>query len=237
MSNKIKNKKLIEIKNIFKQFGDKKVLQDLSLDIFENQNLAILGGNGAGKTVLTEIIVGLNKVEKGTIEYFFDTKNWQNQLGIQFQDATFPKGIKVWEVVRFITGLYSFQENKEKLKELIQTFGIVEFYAKEASSLSGGEKQRLNLLLAIIHNPEVIILDEISTGLDVVLRKRIITYIKKFAIENKSSVILISHDFSEIDYLCDRFVILKNGKIDIDINREEINKQKTNVISFLEKQF
>lgn len=216
----IKDPKLIiKVKNLKKDFKlnngvVKNVLKGIDMEIFSGENIALLGGNGAGKTTFVEILSGLNKPTSGTIEYLYDfKKSFQENLGIQFQDSSYPNAITVKEVLTFIIDIYGSKLNNDELNALIKIFGIDEYYYNKASKLSGGQQQRLNVLLALIHKPAVIILDELSTGLDISIRTRIKNFIKQYAIENNMTVILISHDMSEVQQLCKKMFFLKDGKI------------------------
>lgn len=232
------HKKIIEIKNLSKTFGvnekKKEVLKQISFDINEGENIALLGGNGAGKTTLVEIISGLNKPSSGMINYLFkSTKNYQEKIGIQFQDSTYPPAISVKEVLKFMINIYGSKMNKDELNALIKIFGIEEYYKKRASKLSGGQQQRLNVLLALIHKPKIIFLDELSTGLDISIRTKIKNFIKEYAIENNMTIILVSHDMVEVKQLCKRIIFLKDGKIIVNDLISNILKQHNSVEDFV----
>lgn len=229
---------LINVQNLTKEFGklDKKkvVLNNINFEIREGENVAFLGTNGAGKTTLVEILAGLNKPTSGTVEYKFAyDKTPLEKLGIQFQDSSYPPGITVKEVIKFIIGVYSCKVSEEELEGLINIFGIDIFYKRRASSLSGGQQQRLNALLAIIHKPKVIFLDEISTGLDISIRTRIKDFIKEYAIENGMTIVLVSHDMPEIEYLADRIIVLDKGTIVASIYKDEIMAKYGDVTNFI----
>ena len=123
--------------------------------------------------------------------------------------------------------------NKD-LNKMIKEFGVEKFYNKSASSLSGGQRQRVNLLLAILHKPKIMFLDELSTALDIKLRNSIKTVIKKYAEENHILLVVISHDINEIEYLCDRLIILERGKVVSDVEKSVIMK-KNNLEEYITK--
>ncbi len=223
-----KVKKIIEIKNLNKSFNHQKnhVLKNISVDLYEKENVAILGGNGAGKTTFVEILAGINKPDSGTLKYNFEYKNsFQEKIGIQFQDSSYPKGISVKSVINFILEIFKSKLSKDEINGLINIFGINEFYYKKASSLSGGQSQRLNCLLSIIHKPNFLILDELSTGLDVTIKSKIKNFMKNFCKENNITILLVSHDMEEIQYLADRIIIFKNGEIFVDAKLKNIIKK------------
>lgn len=216
--NNTNNKVLIKVENITKIFGKNFIaLDNISFEVYDGENLAILGGNGAGKTTLVETIAGLNKYSKGTINYYLEQKNhFQEKIGIQFQNSSYPSGISVKRVVKFVMDIYNARLDKKEIIELIDIFGLKEFYNKNASSLSGGQQQRLNALLAILHRPKIMILDELSTGLDILIRNKIKRFIKNYAQKHKITVLIISHDMDEVLFLADRIIILMKGKIIYD---------------------
>lgn len=221
---------ILEVINLNKHFGKNEnkmqALKNVNFKIHQNEHVAILGGNGAGKTTLSEIIAGVNKTDSGQIKYNLgQTKNFKEKIGIQFQDSSYPTGITVKRVVTFIKDVYKSNLSKNDLNALIEIFGIDQFYNKRASSLSGGQQQRLNCLLAIIHNPKLVILDELSTGLDVNIRYRIKTFIKSYAKENDMTILLVSHDMDEVEYIADRIIIMVKGEIFINASKNEIIKK------------
>lgn len=238
IDNNESNKKVIEVKNLVKSFGSgenkKIVLKNISLDIYEGENIALLGGNGAGKTTFVEILAGLNKASSGEIKYLFNyKKNFQEKIGIQFQDSSYPPAISVKEVIKFMINIYGTKMNNDELNALIKIFGVDDYYKKRASKLSGGQQQRLNVLLALLHKPHIIFLDELSTGLDISIRTRIKRFIKDYSIENKMLIILVSHDMGEVQELCDRVIFIKNGNIVENSLIESIIKKHKSVELFV----
>lgn len=217
---------LIEVKDLKKSFDTKHVLRGISLNFHENEKIAILGGNGAGKTTFVEILAGLNKPSSGEIKYNYNyTNSFQEKIGIQFQDSNFPKGINVKDIIDFIYDIFKSELSKDELKALIRIFGVEDIYNKKAASLSGGESQRINCVLSILHKPKFLILDELSTGLDVTIKNKIKKFIKEFANANGMSTLLISHDVEEIKYLAERIIIFKDGEVNVDAKLSDINKK------------
>ncbi|MGL4342982.1 MAG: ATP-binding cassette domain-containing protein [Metamycoplasmataceae bacterium] len=221
--NDIHSEYILEINNINKTFNknkknEVKASKNISFNVRRGHNLAILGGNGAGKTILTEMIIGINKPDSGTFKYnYIFNKSYQEKIGIQFQDSSYPIGIKCRDIVNFFIEIFNLRFKKNELEKLIKEFGLIEFYNKNASSLSGGQQQRLNLLLSVLHKPSLLFLDELSTGLDIKIRNNIKEFIKKYAIENDITIVIVSHDMSEVQYLCEDIVTIKDGEI-IDKN-------------------
>ncbi len=231
---------IIETHNITKKFSVKRkdfiANNDISINFKRGQSVALLGSNGAGKTVFVEMIMGLNKPDDGYFKYNYETKKtYQESLGIQFQDSSYPVGLKCKDIVLFMIDAYNIKMKSEDLEKLIVEFGIKAFYNKSARSLSGGQQQRLNLLLSIIHKPKLVFLDELSTGLDIKIRTSIKKFIKNFAEENNMTIVIISHDMEEVDYLADRIIVLKQGVVVSDKLKTEIKSNYSSIEQYLEQ--
>ncbi|WP_406617459.1 ABC transporter ATP-binding protein [Mycoplasmopsis adleri] len=225
--------KLVSINHLVKEFKAKgkkfKAVNDLNLDIYKGQNVALLGSNGAGKTTTVEMIVGISKPTSGSIEFYFDdgvvSSSAAAKIGIQFQDSSYPQGLTVEDVIKSVNKIYGNITSEEELKKIEKIFGVNEFINNKAASLSGGQHQRLNALLAIINKPELLILDELSTGLDIKIKSRLMYFLKDFIKESNSTLLLVSHDINEIQTLADRIVIMNYGQIVYDRTKEEAIKE------------
>ncbi|QSF13494.1 ABC transporter ATP-binding protein [Mycoplasma sp. Mirounga ES2805-ORL] len=235
-------KKLIELNNLVKEYKIKKqkisVVNNLSFNIYQGQNVALLGGNGAGKTTTVEMIVGILKPTSGKITYNFSDSstatNGSSKIGIQFQDSSYPQGLTVKDVIKSVNKIYGNLTNDREMELLTKIFGIDEFINNKASSLSGGQHQRLNALLAIVNKPELLILDELSTGLDIKIKSRLVNFLKEFIKKTNSTLLLVSHDINEIETLADRIVIIDKGVLIYDNTIEETRKKYGNVSKCLE---
>lgn len=211
----------------FKKKEKIKVVDNLNLEIYKNQNIALLGGNGAGKTTTVEMLIGILKPTSGNIEYYFNdgsnhNESAQTNIGIQFQDSSYPQGLSVNDVIYSMNKIYGNKSSPEELQKLIKIFGVDEFINNKASSLSGGQHQRLNALLAIINKPKLLILDELSTGLDIKIKTRLVSFLNDYIKEIDCTLILISHDINEIEILADRIIIMNKGRIVFDALKTEI---------------
>ena len=219
-------KELLTLRNVTKKFGDKIANDSINLVIGKGERVGIIGANGAGKTTLVEQIIGLSNPTSGSVEYGFNYKRTpQEGMGIQFQESSYPPGITVKDIIEFNLSIYGGSVDIEYVKDIIKVFQMDKFITAKAKSLSGGQQQKLNVLLAVIHKPELIILDEISTGLDILAREEIISYVEKILKDESKTSILISHHMSEIERLCDRVIVLKDGKIFADESIDQV-KQK-----------
>ena len=230
---------LIEAHNISKSFLVKKIKinanDDISINFKTGEPVAILGSNGAGKTTFIEMMIGLNKPDSGYFQYNYKSKvNYQESLGIQFQDSSYPVGLKCKDIILFLKGAYKINITEEELSTLIKEFGVDAFYNKNARSLSGGQQQRLNLLLSIMHKPKLVFLDELSTGLDIKIRTNIKKFIKTFAEEHNMTIVVISHDMAEVDYLAERIIVLQKGKVVVDRQKSDIKNEFEDLEMFLE---
>ena len=217
---------VLRVKNLTKKFGDFVALDNVSFDVKRGERIGLIGGNGAGKTTATEIIAGINKPTSGKLEFGFDfVSNPKEGVGMQFQQSTYPSGLTVKDIISFAKNLRKLDLDQKALKELLDVFQMRDFYNRKVRSLSGGQRQKLNILLSIIHNPKLVILDELSTGLDISARENIIKFTDELLKRNNMSAILISHHMAEIKALCSRIILLDNGKVVDDKSVEEIEKK------------
>ncbi len=229
---------LIQIKDVHKSFGknDKfKVLKGISFDIKKGEQIALIGANGAGKTTLVEIIASLSKASQGEVLYNFGDKGIAESIGMQFQDSEYPKGVIVKKLLNLFIEIYP-SVTEEIADKYIKIFRLEEIMDKEVSVLSGGQKQRVNLFLSVIHHPEFLILDEVSTGLDITTRKEIIEFIKLLIKELNITVLIISHNSDEIEQLAEKIIVLKDGKISLTKSKEEVFKKYKTMNDFLLKE-
>lgn len=229
-------KVILEVNELVKKFGHKVANDHISFKIFKGERVGIIGANGAGKTTLVEQIIGTSKPSSGTITYGFDYKKTpQEKMGMQFQTSSYPEGLSVKDVIDFSLDIYGSNIKQKDLDELLKIFQIYDFYKAKAKGLSGGQQQKLNVLLAIVHNPELVILDEISTGLDILAREEIVGYVDKITRSKKMTTILISHHMSEIETLCDRVIILSQGKIKAEDTIANIKKDHGSLGEFMKQ--
>lgn len=192
---------IIEIRELKKNYGANAVLKGINLTVQRGEILALLGVNGAGKTTTLECIEGLRPYDSGTI--IVDGK-----IGIQLQSSALQAHIKPMEAVKLFAKWNKTSPDGEMLKSL----GIDELSKKKYADLSTGQKRRLHLALALIGNPDIIILDEPTAGLDVEGRVSLHERIRALKAQGKT-IILASHDMAEVEDLCDRIAVLRDDNI------------------------
>lgn len=222
----------IKLKNITKTYGDFNAISNISFNIKKGNIVGIIGANGAGKTTLLEMMMGIRKPTEGTIELLGIDLNKNSieakmNIGVLLQEQCVYKDAKIIELFNFFHDLYTVSL---KVDEVIDIVDLNRYRNIKFKKLSGGLKQRVLLGLAIINNPEIIFLDEPTTGLDPNARRSLWKSILKFKKENKT-VILSSHYMDEVQKYCDEVIIIKNGNIikkDRPINLiNSIGKEKT----------
>lgn len=191
----------IQIDNLIKSYGVNTVIKDISFAVNRGEIFALLGTNGAGKTTTLECIEGIRKYDSGNITV-------KGTVGVQLQSSSLPANIKAIEAYQFFCKWKKVQANLE----LFNIFELAQLKSKQYKEMSTGQKRRLHLALALIGNPNIIFLDEPTAGLDVEGRVSLHTQIRKLKEEGKS-IIMASHDMAEVESLCDRIAILKDGKI------------------------
>ena len=205
---------VISVAHLAKRYGSTVAVNDVSLDVYEGEIFGLIGPNGAGKTTTMECIEGLRKPDSGTISVLGldpqrDASRLRQQIGVQHQEAHLQKRIKVWEAVDLWASLYS---QTVDTNDLLVRLGLQEKRNAWFMTLSGGQKQRLFVALALIHDPEVVFLDELTTGLDPQARRAIWELILGMK-ERGKTVFLTTHLMEEAERLCDRVGIIEHGRL------------------------
>ena len=202
---------LLEVVDLRKRFGDLEAVAGVSFGIRAGTCFGLLGPNGAGKTTTIEIIEGIKRPSSGQILYQGKPRDrhFAEQAGIQFQNTALMDYLTVDDVLDLFACFYPRTVAREELVALCQ---LEEFRQREANKLSGGQKQRLLLALALINDPEIVFLDEPTTGLDPQSRRNFWQLIETIRGRGKT-VILTTHYMDEAEYLCDELVIMDHGRI------------------------
>jgi ABC-2 type transport system ATP-binding protein len=205
---------VISVSNLGKSYGHTVAVDDVSLEVFEGEIFGLIGPNGAGKTTTMECVEGNRVPDKGKISVLGldprrDANALRQRIGVQHQEAHLQKRIKVWEAVDLWRSLYPRVVDTDAL---LAGLGLESKRNAWFMTLSGGQKQRLFIALALIHEPEVVFLDELTTGLDPQARRAIwglVTGIR----ERGTTVFLTTHLMEEAERLCDRVAIIEHGRL------------------------
>ena len=213
---------VIQVLKVRKAYGQTVAVDEVSFEVDDGEIFGLIGPNGAGKTTTMECIEGLRKPDQGTISVLDldpvrDVYKLQNRIGVQLQQAQLQKRIKVWEAVDLWASLY--QKKGTDGEHLLAQLGLSDKRDAWFMNLSGGQKQRLFIALALINDPEVVFLDELTTGLDPQSRRAIWELVRGIR-ERGKTVFLTTHLMDEAERLCDRVAIIEHGRI-IDIDRPE----------------
>jgi ABC-2 type transport system ATP-binding protein len=205
---------VVTVRHLVKRYGRSIAINDVSFAIREGEIFGIIGPNGAGKTTTVECISGLRVPDSGSVSvYGFSPQEDRNRIrefvGVQLQESALPPRLRVGEAVRLFASFYS---NSLDPRELLETLGIEQIENSAFKSLSGGQRQRLSIALALVGNPKIAILDELTTGLDPEARRETWALIERTR-ERGVTVILVTHFMDEAETLCDRLALINHGAI------------------------
>jgi ABC-2 type transport system ATP-binding protein len=204
----------IEVTNLRKRYGDHIAVQDVSFTVEAGEIFGIVGPNGAGKTTTVECVEGLRTADAGTVRVLGldprrDRSALRPRMGIQLQSSQLPDRLKVWEALDLYS---SFYPNPTDWKRLMAEVGLADKRNTVFSKLSGGQKQRLSIALALIGNPRIAMLDELTTGLDPQARRDTWDLIRQVR-DRGVTVVLVTHFMDEAERLCDRIAVIHAGRV------------------------
>ena len=208
---------LIEVKGLKKSYGDVRAVRGVDLEIAQGEIFSLLGPNGAGKTTTVEILEGFRTRDAGTVSVLgFDpqsrghqSREWRNRIGIVLQSSADAGDLTVLETIEHFSGYYS---NPRKVDEVIYAVGLVEKESALIRTLSGGQRRRLDVALGIVGNPELLFLDEPTTGFDPEARRSFWALIQKLRSDG-TTILLTTHYLDEAEALADRVAVINNGVI------------------------
>ncbi len=208
---------VIRVNEVYKSFRNVHAVRGISLEIRPGEFVAVLGPNGAGKTTLVEMIQGIQKADKGKI--LIKGKPWRKEnhaefnrlLGISLQETWFIEKLTVKETLVLFASFYKL--GAKRVNEIINMVNLRDKHKAYVKNLSGGQRQRLALGIAFINYPEILLLDEPTTGLDPTARRDIWKILLTLKKERNTSLILTTHYMEEAEHLCDRIIIIDHGKI------------------------
>ncbi|MFO7881630.1 MAG: ABC transporter ATP-binding protein [Kosmotogaceae bacterium] len=229
------NSPVLKVKDLKRYYPGVKAVDGIDLTVEKGTCFSILGPNGAGKTTTVEILAGLRNRDSGSIEYFGKNINMINRdikqrIGVQLQSTNFLENLTVVETIDFFSGLF---EKSVSADELINTVSLIEKKRNRVKELSGGQLQRLAVAVALVNDPEIVFLDEPTTGLDPQARRMLWQTIKKMK-EKGKTLILTTHYMEEAEELSDKVIIIDHGKVIASGTvRELINSiEHDNIVEF-----
>lgn len=218
---------VVQVQGLRKTYGEQVVVRDVSFSVQPGEIFGILGPNGAGKTTTVETLAGLRHADGGTVRVLGsdpqrDPSVVRSTLGIQLQETSLPPRLKVIEALRLYASFYPDPADPEQLIDLL---GLQQKRTTAFGKLSGGQKQRLSIALALIGNPQVAILDELTTGLDPQARRETWNLIERVR-DNGVTILLVTHFMDEAERLCDRLVVIDAGRVVAQGSPRELTRQQ-----------
>ena len=207
------NEPAVSVKGLTKSFSGRKVVDDLSFEVQRGEVFALLGHNGAGKSTTIDLILGLKAPDEGSarllgMDAARDRRRVFERVGVQLQNTRYQPSITVEEACIEYASLYAAPADYPRL---LKQFGLDALRKSFVSRLSGGERQRLSVVLALIGDPEVVFLDELTTGLDVAARREVWRTLRQLR-EQGLTIFLTTHYMEEAEALCDRVCIIRAGR-------------------------
>jgi ABC-2 type transport system ATP-binding protein len=219
---------MLKLRNVSKKYkkSDKEALTDISFNVNKGEFVALLGQNGAGKSTLINILAGNVKKSSGDVEiggFNLDTHELETKkvIGVVPQETTFDYVFAVGEVLRNQSGYFGIKNNTAYMHELLNHLRLMDKLNASSRSLSGGMKRRLLIAKALVHKPDLLILDEPTAGVDIELRHQLYTFLKKLHREG-TTIILTTHYLEEAEKLCNRVIVINQGKIIADENKDRL---------------
>lgn len=205
---------VVEVEHLRKAYGQVVAVDDVSLQVQQGEIYGVLGPNGAGKTTIVECVEGLRRPDHGRIQVLgldplSQTRELRQRIGCQLQEAALPDRIKVWEALDLFTSLAT---KRVDWQTALDQWGLTDKKGAAFASLSGGQKQRLFVALALVNQPEVVFLDELTQGLDPAAR-RVAWGLVREVRDRGATVVLVTHFMDEAQRLCDRIAVVYRGRV------------------------
>ena len=230
----MKNNLAIKIINLFKSYENVKAVNGIDLEIKKGEFYGLLGPNGAGKSTTINSITSLVKPSNGSIEIFGknieeDFRFARSKVGIAHQEVSQDWFFPIEQLLYFQAGFYGILKNdsKERIEYLLNKLGLYKHKSKKMRELSGGMKRRLQIAKALVHDPDIIILDEPTAGVDVELRHDLWSYLQELHSEGKT-ILLTTHDIDEAELLCEKVGIIDKGKLIVEDSVDNLKKMVKN---------
>lgn len=227
--------KALKIEKLTKRYKDKLAVNNVSLSVENGEFFGLLGHNGAGKSTTINCITGIAKYTEGSItvmghDVIRDYQQARDSIGLSPQEFNVDIFAKIEKSLDYVGGYFGIpaSERKTKIDELFELLSLEQFRGKPFGELSGGYKRRYVLARALMHNPDVLILDEPTAGIDVEQRQALWEYLRNLHDEGKT-IILTSHYLEEVEKLCSRVAIMQKGEILTELNKKEFTKHGKNL--------
>lgn len=203
----------ITVRDLRKAYGGVVAVDGVSFEVARGETFGVIGRNGAGKTTMVECLVGLRKQDAGSVRVLgidpARRRELARKVGVQLQDSALPDRIKVGEALRLFASFYARPADPKKI---MGTWGLDKLRNCAFSDLSGGQRQRLLLALALVGDPELVVLDELTTALDPVARRETWELVRGLKAAG-TTIVLVSHFMDEAEELCDRVAVFRDGRI------------------------
>ena len=242
--NMSKDAEMIDIRDLHKSFGDNQVLKGFNLQLYKGENIVILGKSGSGKSILIKCIVGLIKYDSGSIKVFdkeikdlthIELDDLRVKIGFVFQSSALYDSMTVRKNLEFPLRRHNLKLTSKDIldivKNTLQDVGLLHAIDLMPSELSGGMRKRVGLAMALVLNPEIVLYDEPTTGLDPITAKEITNLMLKTQEKYNTSSIIISHDMHCTKVTSNRVVILSDGICYADSTFEELQKSKDSIVN------
>lgn len=213
----------IDVRSISKSYNGRRVVDNLSFSVQKQEVFGLLGHNGAGKSTTIEMMLGLTKPDEGRVQLLGkeprkNRKEIFEHVGVQLQASNFQNNIKVEELCQEMSALY---KHPVDYRILLEKFKLEQFEKTQVNKLSGGERQKLSVVLALLCNPQIVFLDELTTGLDTAARREVWKTLKELK-EDGTTIFMTTHYMEEAESLCDRICLIKDGKKVVEGTVEEV---------------
>lgn len=215
----IETDSLISVSNVFKNYKGRKALEGVSFEVFGGEVLGIIGPNGAGKTTLISLLATINKPETGKIsikgaDILKKPDIIRESLGYVPQETALYPMLTAYENLDFWGGIYGIEKSvkKEKINEVLKLLKLYDRKNDKVKTFSGGMKKRLNIAASLLHDPEILIMDEPTAGVDLLSRSTIAELIKRLK-KSGHTTIITSHYIDELEELCDKILVLREGSL------------------------
>lgn len=214
MTHSTNGQSVIEVRGVRKVYGRKVALDSVDLSIRRGEAFAVIGQNGAGKTTLLEILMGLRRPDEGHVtvlgvDLLKDPKVVQGQIGVQLQDSQLLRRASVREYMELFAALYG---STTDIEDIAGRLSLKRYLDLRIGKLSGGQLQRVTLALALVGQPQIIFLDEPTTGLDPIARRELWDVIRTLKADGRT-VLLVTHYMEEVEQLCDRLAVIVEGRV------------------------